>query len=56
MWRSWVKMGRIYFWKGDFRDLLFRLRKNPRHIQDTYGLEFERFRMYFILQPLWVEG
>ncbi len=38
---------RIYFWKGDFRELLFRLRMNPRHIQDTYGLEFERFSDVF---------
>ncbi len=38
---------RIYFWKGDFRDLLFRLRMNPRHIQDTYGLDFERFSDVF---------
>ncbi|MEN8201374.1 MAG: NAD-dependent epimerase/dehydratase family protein [Bacteroidota bacterium] len=38
---------RIYFWKGDFRDLLFRFRMNPRHIQDTYGLEFERFTDVF---------
>lgn len=38
---------RIYFWKGDFRDLLFRFRKNPRHVQDTYGLEFDRFADVF---------
>jgi nucleoside-diphosphate-sugar epimerase len=38
---------RIYFWKGDFRDLLFKLRKNPRYIQDTYGLEFHRFSDVF---------
>ena len=38
---------RIYFWKGDFRDLLFRLRMNPRHIQDTYELDFERFADVF---------
>lgn len=38
---------RIYFWKGDFRDLLFRLRMNPRHIQETYGLDFERFADVF---------
>ena len=34
---------RIYFLKGDFRDLLFKFRMNPRHIQDTYGLDFETF-------------
>ena len=38
---------RIYFWKGDFRDLLFRFRMNPRHIQDTYGLEFDKFTDVF---------
>ena len=38
---------RIYFWKGDFRDLLFRFRQNPRHIQDSYGLEFEKFSDVF---------
>jgi len=38
---------RIYFWKGDFRDLLFSFRKNPRHVQDTYGLDFERFTDVF---------
>ena len=38
---------RIYFWKGDFRDLLFRLRMNPRHIQETYDLDFERFADVF---------
>jgi UDP-glucose 4-epimerase len=38
---------RIYFWKGDFRDLLFRLRLNPRYIQERYGLDFERFSDVF---------
>ena len=38
---------RIYFWKGDFRDLLFRFRMNPRHIQETYGIEFEAFTDVF---------
>ena len=38
---------RIYFWKGDFRDLLFRFRTNPRHIQETYGIEFEKFTDVF---------
>jgi nucleoside-diphosphate-sugar epimerase len=33
---------RIYFWKGDFRDLLFRLRMNPNYLQEEYGLEFDR--------------
>jgi nucleoside-diphosphate-sugar epimerase len=34
---------RILFWKGDFRDLLFRFRMNPNHLQDQYGLEFDQF-------------
>jgi nucleoside-diphosphate-sugar epimerase len=34
---------RIIFWKGDFRDLLFKLRGNPNYLQDEYGFEFERF-------------
>lgn len=38
---------RCYFWKGDFRELLFRFRLNPRHIQDTYGIQFERFSDVF---------
>ena len=38
---------RIYFWKGDFRDLLFRFRTNPRHIQETYGIDFEKFTDVF---------
>lgn len=38
---------RIYFWKGDFRDLLFRFRMNPRHIQESYGIEFEKFTDVF---------
>lgn len=38
---------RIYFWKGDFRDLLFRLRENPYYIQEKYGLAFDRFSDVF---------
>lgn len=38
---------RLYFWKGDFRDLLFQLRQNPNYIQDEYGLEFEKFSDVF---------
>ena len=34
---------RLLFWKGDFRNLLFYMRQNPNYIQDTYGVEFERF-------------
>jgi UDP-glucose 4-epimerase len=38
---------RVYFWKGDFRELLFNLRINPRYIQETYGLDFEKFTDVF---------
>jgi len=38
---------RIFFWKGDFRDLLFRLRANPNYLQEEYGFEFERFTDVF---------
>ncbi len=38
---------RIYFWKGDFRDLLFHLRANPRYLQESCGLDFERFSDVF---------
>lgn len=34
---------RVFFWKGDFRNLLFYFRENPRFIQDNYGIEFDRF-------------
>lgn len=38
---------RLYFWKGDFRDLLFYMRQNPRYIQETYGLDFDKFSDVF---------
>ena len=38
---------RLYFWKGDFRDLLFQLRQNSNYIQDEYGLEFDKFSDVF---------
>lgn len=38
---------RILFWKGDFRDLLFRLRMNPSHLQEEYGLDFDHFSDVF---------
>ncbi len=38
---------RLFFWNGDFRDLLFHMRKNPKYIQDTYGLDFEKFNDVF---------
>ncbi len=34
---------RLYFWKGDFRELLFHLRRNPDYIQESYGIDFEKF-------------
>ncbi|MFC2087205.1 NAD-dependent epimerase/dehydratase family protein [Bacteroidota bacterium] len=37
------KAERFIFWKGDFRNLLFYFRENPNYLQDTYGLEFEKF-------------
>jgi len=41
------KEKRLIFWKGDFRNLLFHLRENPRYIQDKYKLDFERFSDVF---------
>ncbi|MCK7536125.1 MAG: hypothetical protein MZV63_36620 [Marinilabiliales bacterium] len=38
---------RLYFWKGDFRNFLFKFRENPRFVQETYGLDFERFSDVF---------
>lgn len=35
--------GRLFFWKGDFRNLLFYMRQQPRYIQEKYGIEFDRF-------------
>jgi len=34
---------RLYFWEGDFRNLLFYLRNNPKYIQQEYGIEFDKF-------------
>jgi len=34
---------RLYFWEGDFRNLLFYLRNNPKYIQQEYGIEFNKF-------------
>lgn len=34
---------RLLFWKGDFRNLLFYMRQNPRYIQETYNVEFDKF-------------
>jgi nucleoside-diphosphate-sugar epimerase len=41
------KEQRLFFWKGDFRNLLFYMRENPRYIQEKYGIEFERFSDVF---------
>ncbi|MDA3943509.1 MAG: NAD-dependent epimerase/dehydratase family protein [Bacteroidetes bacterium] len=38
---------RLFFWKGDFRNLLFYMRENPRYIQEKYGIDFERFADVF---------
>lgn len=38
---------RLLFWKGDFRNLLFYMRQNPRFIQDTYNVEFDSFSDVF---------
>ena len=39
--------GRFLFWKGDFRNFLFYMRQNPRYLQETYGLDFEKFSDVF---------
>ena len=41
------KEGRLLFLKEDFRRLLTYMIDNPRHIQEKYGLEFERFNDVF---------
>ncbi len=38
---------RLFFWEGDFRNLLFYMRQNPNYIQETYKLEFEKFSDVF---------
>ncbi|MDD4374867.1 MAG: NAD(P)-dependent oxidoreductase [Bacteroidales bacterium] len=38
---------RLIFWKGDFRNLLFYMRENPRYIQEKYTIDFERFADVF---------
>ncbi len=38
---------RLFFWEGDFRNLLFYMRQNPNYIQDTYKIDFERFSDVF---------
>jgi UDP-glucose 4-epimerase len=39
--------GRLFFWKGDFRNLLFYMREKPCYIQEKYGLDFESFSDVF---------
>jgi UDP-glucose 4-epimerase len=38
---------RLFFWKGDFRNLLFYMRQNPRYIQEKYQLDFDHFSDVF---------
>ncbi len=38
---------RFFFWKGDFRNFLFYMRQNPNYLQETYGLDFEKFSDVF---------
>ena len=38
---------RLFFWKGDFRNFLFYMRQNPNYLQETYGLDFEKFSDVF---------
>jgi UDP-glucose 4-epimerase len=38
---------RLFFWKGDVRDFLFKFRQNPNYVQEKYGLEFDRFADVF---------
>lgn len=35
---------RLLFWKGDFRDFLYRFRTHPEFLQAEYGLDFDRFQ------------
>jgi len=37
------KEKRLYFWKGDFRNLLFYMRENPNYFQEKYKLDLNRF-------------
>jgi nucleoside-diphosphate-sugar epimerase len=34
---------RLYFWKGDFRNLLFYMRENPNYFQEKYKFDFNKF-------------
>jgi UDP-glucose 4-epimerase len=38
---------RLYFWKGDVRDFLFKFRQNPNYVQEQYGLDYDRFTDVF---------
>ena len=41
------KEGRLLFLKEDFRRLLTLMTENPRHVQEKYGLDFEKFSDVF---------
>lgn len=41
------KEKRLFFWKGDFRNLLFFMRENPQYIQDKYSIDFDKFSDVF---------
>ena len=41
------KEKRLFFLKGDFRNLLFYFRENPGYIQDKYGFKFDKFSDVF---------
>lgn len=34
---------RLWFWEGDFQELLRRMLEDPDYIRKTYGLQFDRF-------------
>ncbi len=34
---------RLFFWQGDFRNLLFNFRNNDKYIQEEYNLDFDKF-------------
>src|SRR5690606_1900708 len=38
---------RLFFLKDDFRNFLRELNANPNHVQDTYGVDFEKFADVF---------
>lgn len=38
---------RIYFWKGDFRELLHAMTKDQQYLQKKYGFKFDKFSDVF---------